>query len=308
MSPSTETQMPGFHGITPPDPSEAHWPPARTPVAGPPVISRGQRLRPALATLLLHVAAGLLVATQWAQVPPPSPHLPVPARLVSLQFLPPPAVIPPAPAARIEPPPPAPPPLRADPPPAPAKPPIATSPKTTPEQRKTPARKPESKPRDSHREPDPVPRVEEEETREQARRDAEAQAAQDQLRRQQEAEFAAQAAREQLLRQEAERLAMAQAAEALAISQYQPLHKPTPDYPRRALEQGLEGDCTVEYTVTVEGRVSNPRLVDGGCDDPLFARPSLASASRFRYQPRLVDGRPVAVEGVRNTFRYRIER
>ena len=30
-------------------------------------------------------------------------------------------------------------------------------------------------------------------------------------------------------------------------------------------------------------------------------------AQTFRYQPRLVDGRAVAVEGVRNTFHYRIE-
>ena len=48
------------------------------------------------------------------------------------------------------------------------------------------------------------------------------------------------------------------------------------------------------------------RLVDGACDSPLFARPSLAAARDFIYQPRLVDGQPVTVAGVRNTFRYRL--
>lgn len=120
--------------------------------------------------------------------------------------------------------------------------------------------------------------------------------------------LAAQAAAEQqrldeLARQQA---AAAAAERAAAQRQYLPLSKPEPDYPRRALTQRLEGDCTVEYDVNANGRVDNPRLVSGACDNPLFARPSLAAAKDFIYQPRLVNGQPVAVTGVRNTFRYRL--
>jgi protein TonB len=33
----------------------------------------------------------------------------------------------------------------------------------------------------------------------------------------------------------------------------------------------------------------------------------LAAAQSFRYQPRVIDGRAVAVANVKNTFTYRIE-
>ncbi len=61
----------------------------------------------------------------------------------------------------------------------------------------------------------------------------------------------------------------------------------------------------MSYRVNPQGRVEDPQVV-GDCH-PLFIRPSLNAAKSFRYQPRLVDGRAVAVEGVRNTFHYRIE-
>ncbi|OKO45727.1 energy transducer TonB [Pseudomonas sp. BTN1] len=87
--------------------------------------------------------------------------------------------------------------------------------------------------------------------------------------------------------------------------QYQPLSKAAPDYPERALDKNIEGDCSVEYTVNTQGHVENPKVLDG-CH-PLFIRPSLAAANTFRYQPRIVDGKAVAVPAVRNTFHYRIK-
>lgn len=94
-------------------------------------------------------------------------------------------------------------------------------------------------------------------------------------------------------------------APAFDSRQYQPLSKEAPDYPERALDKNIEGDCSVEYTVNTQGRVENPKVLDG-CH-PLFIRPSLAAANTFRYQPRMVDGQAVAVPAVRNTFHYRIK-
>lgn len=94
-------------------------------------------------------------------------------------------------------------------------------------------------------------------------------------------------------------------APAFDSRQYQPLSKEAPDYPERALDKNIEGDCSVEYTVNPQGRVENPRVLDG-CH-PLFIRPSLAAANTFRYQPRIVEGKAVAVPAVRNTFHYRIK-
>ena len=95
------------------------------------------------------------------------------------------------------------------------------------------------------------------------------------------------------------------AAPAFDSRQYQPLSKEAPDYPERALDKNIEGDCTVEYTVNPQGRVENPKVLDG-CH-PLFMRPSLAAANTFRYQPRIVEGKAVPVPAVRNTFHYRIK-
>lgn len=106
-------------------------------------------------------------------------------------------------------------------------------------------------------------------------------------------------------RQAAERSRQQAAQASVDSRQYLPLSKEAPDYPQRALDKNIEGDCTVEYTVTPEGKVENPKVLDG-CH-PMFMRPSLVAATTFRYQPRTVDGRAVSVPAVRNTFHYRIK-
>lgn len=108
---------------------------------------------------------------------------------------------------------------------------------------------------------------------------------------------------------EAERLAAAAAAaraEAEAASrQYLPIAKDAPDYPQRALDRKIEGECTVAYRVNARGRVEDPQVV-GECH-PLFVKPSLAAAKSFRYQPKVVNGQAVAVANVKNTFTYKIQ-
>ena len=141
--------------------------------------------------------------------------------------------------------------------------------------------------REEQRRRDEQQRLEQERLAEQARLDAQ--------RRQAEATARAEAA---------ERARQAAVAEA-ASRQYQPIAKKPPVYPQRALDAGLQGACTVSYTVDVQGRVRSPKVV-GDCH-PLFIRPSLIAAQSFRYQPRIVDGRAVEVPNVQNTFHYRIE-
>lgn len=133
-------------------------------------------------------------------------------------------------------------------------------------------------------------------------REAEQQRQQAQAEQQRQAEQARQSAeraRQTQVQQQAQQQAAADS------SQYQPLSKEAPDYPERALDKGIEGDCTVVYDVSPQGKVVNPQ-VQGSCH-PLFMRPSLAAAETFRYQPRIVEGRAVMVSGVKNTFHYRIK-
>jgi len=88
-------------------------------------------------------------------------------------------------------------------------------------------------------------------------------------------------------------------------SQYFPVQKDAPTYPPRALDKGIQGSCTVRYTVNTEGRVENPEVLDD-CH-AYFIKPSLAATKSFRYTPRVVDGKAVKVLNVKNTFQYRIE-
>lgn len=123
--------------------------------------------------------------------------------------------------------------------------------------------------------------------------------------RQQQAQQEQQAKNAEMARQAAERSRQQAAQAAVDSRQYLPLSKEAPDYPQRALDKNIEGDCTVEYTVTPEGKVENPKVLEG-CH-PMFMRPSLVAATTFRYQPRTLDGRAVSVPAVRNTFHYRIK-
>lgn len=149
-------------------------------------------------------------------------------------------------------------------------------------------------------------RVAEREQKQKQERQAQEQQRLDQQRRAAE-QLAQQQAQQRLAEQQAQAAERARQAEAAAAAsrQYLPIAKEAPDYPDRALDKGIEGDCSVTYTVTPQGRVADPQVA-GDCH-PLFVRPSLAAAKTFRYQPRIVAGQAVAVVGVKNTFHYRIE-
>ena len=150
-------------------------------------------------------------------------------------------------------------------------------------------------------------RVEEKKREQQAEQQRQREAQDQRQREAEQQQLAQQQAQQQAQRAEQARAAAERSRQqALADSrQYLPLSKQAPDYPQRALDKNLEGDCSVEYTVNPLGKVENPRVLDG-CH-PLFIRPSLAAANTFRYQPRIIDGQAVAVPAVRNTFHYRIK-
>ena len=88
---------------------------------------------------------------------------------------------------------------------------------------------------------------------------------------------------------------------------YLPIVKVAPIYPQRALMRGIEGYCVVQYTVTRQGTIRDPFVIEDQCTDPLFHRPSLQAALKFKYKPRVIDGQAVDVPGVRNKFTFQIE-
>jgi len=87
---------------------------------------------------------------------------------------------------------------------------------------------------------------------------------------------------------------------------YLPIVKVAPIYPNRALTRGIEGYCVVQYTVTKQGTVKDPVVVEDQCTSSLFYSASLNAALKFKYKPRIMDGEAVEVPGVQNKFTYEI--
>lgn len=88
--------------------------------------------------------------------------------------------------------------------------------------------------------------------------------------------------------------------------EYLPIVKVAPIYPRRAQNRGISGYCIVEYTVTTSGAIRDPRAVD--CQPSgVFDKASVKASLKFKYKPRVVDGEPIEVAGVRNKFTYELE-
>jgi protein TonB len=91
----------------------------------------------------------------------------------------------------------------------------------------------------------------------------------------------------------------------IADSDFLPLVKISPIYPPSAAARGLEGYVIVEYTVSRSGVVSDIAVIESSSS--LFEKSALEAASKFKYLPRIVDGRAVSVSGVRTIIRFRIE-
>lgn len=88
---------------------------------------------------------------------------------------------------------------------------------------------------------------------------------------------------------------------------YLPIVKVAPAYPVKAAMDGIEGSCTVEYTVTVTGATRDVALVPGECER-VFARASIAAAKKFKYKPKVVSGEAIEVPGVRNRFDFKLHK
>ena len=92
---------------------------------------------------------------------------------------------------------------------------------------------------------------------------------------------------------------------SLAEGDYLPIVKVAPMYPRRAQSRGLEGYCDLEFTVTPLGTTADARVIF--CSSSLFERASVQALLKFKYKPRVVNGTPIAVPGLRHRITFQIE-
>ena len=91
----------------------------------------------------------------------------------------------------------------------------------------------------------------------------------------------------------------------IAEGDYLPIVRVAPVYPARALSRGLEGYVDMEFFVTPAGTVRDPVVVFS--TSSLFERAALRAVLKFKYKPRVVDGVPVEVPGVKTRITFKIE-
>jgi protein TonB len=86
-----------------------------------------------------------------------------------------------------------------------------------------------------------------------------------------------------------------------------PLVRINPEYPERARSRGIEGWVQVTFTITPAGTVADAKVVDA---DPkgLFERAALEAIGRWKYNPKVVDGRAMERRGVAVVLTFKLEK
>jgi protein TonB len=85
-----------------------------------------------------------------------------------------------------------------------------------------------------------------------------------------------------------------------------PLVRINPDYPQRALSRGIEGWVQVQFTITETGSVADASVV--AADPPnIFDDAAIKAILRWRYNPMVQDGTPVARPGMQTILRFNLE-
>ncbi|MGJ8562101.1 MAG: energy transducer TonB [Alphaproteobacteria bacterium] len=81
----------------------------------------------------------------------------------------------------------------------------------------------------------------------------------------------------------------------------QPLVRIPPIMPPRAEKSG---HCKVQFDVSPEGQPFNVEATY--CSQSLFSRPSIKSVQKWKYNPKIVDGRAVSRAGVQSKITFRL--
>jgi len=79
-----------------------------------------------------------------------------------------------------------------------------------------------------------------------------------------------------------------------------------PVYPLRALLQNIEGYVVVEFTIKSDGSVGEIIIIES-VPKNIFDRSVIKAVKKFRYSPKIVQGKAIAVSGIRNRFEFKFD-
>lgn len=88
--------------------------------------------------------------------------------------------------------------------------------------------------------------------------------------------------------------------------EYLPIVKVAPIYPSGAQSRGVEGWVLLEFTVTETGAVRDPVVLEAE-PSGTFDEAAKRAVVKFKYKPRVENGKPVQVPGVRHLITFEIE-
>ncbi len=79
-----------------------------------------------------------------------------------------------------------------------------------------------------------------------------------------------------------------------------------PDYPIQARQRGIEGWVDVQFTIGPDGSVRNPVVLNAE-PKTIFDRAALQAVKGWKYNPKIVDGKPVERLDLRVRIRFELE-
>lgn len=84
-----------------------------------------------------------------------------------------------------------------------------------------------------------------------------------------------------------------------------PLVRVDPEYPPRARQRGIEGYVDLEFTISPVGTVQNPKVI-GAQPAIVFDQAALRAVRKWKYNPKIEAGVPVARSGVQVRLRFEL--
>jgi len=102
-------------------------------------------------------------------------------------------------------------------------------------------------------------------------------------------------------------VAIGEAKPLKPFQEYKPVYYKALKYPHLAQRAGIEGYTILEFTVSEDGFVENPKIIERqGAKS--FEKTSLEAVKNFRYAPRFENGKPVKTYGVKYRMAFALEK
>ena len=91
---------------------------------------------------------------------------------------------------------------------------------------------------------------------------------------------------------------------AISDRDAQPIRPPTPSYPQRAAERGIEGSCEVRFNVDTRGR---PYDVVASCTDSVFKSEAERAVSKVEFAPKIIRGKAAERKNVVYPLEFKLQ-